>query len=369
MMQMMQSALAEINDNGGLLGRPVKAIVRDGASDQHVFAREADRLVTQDRVSVLMGGGDSASRKNIRDVVERHRHLLIYPARHEGLESSPHIVYIGATPNQFLIPAIDVSLESNRASKFFLIGSDSLFARAVHVLARHAIAAKKGTVVGEEFLPPVFKGYKDIAGRIAKAEPTLILNTVAGGQNRGLLLALRAAGIGALKTPRVFFDLDEQSLRSLPSDLVAGDYIASNYVSTTPGFRNKEFVDRYRTQWGDGYAVTDAMEAAYLGVQFSAQAVAKAQTVQPTAVCRAFGNQRVDAPEGPDVRIDADNQHAWRYFRLGQITPDGSIHNLRTSEKPLPPAPFPNYRTQAEWERLLLDWHKEWRGSWSPPCA
>lgn len=368
MMQIVQTAIGEINDKGGLLGRPVKAIVRDGASEQRIFAAEASRLIMEDHVRVLIGGGASVSRKSVKEVVERHRHLLIYPARHEGLESSPHIVYIGATPNQYLVPAIDVALERNpRAGKFFLVGSDRLFSRAVHAIARHAIAARKGAVIGEEMLPPVVKSYREIAGRIARAEPTLILNSVAGSQNHGLLAALRAAGIASSKTPIVSFDLDEQTLRGLPSQLVAGDYIASNYVSTTPGFRNKEFVDRYRAQWGDAYAISDAMEAAYLGVQFWAQAVEKAQTAEPTYVCRAFGNQHIDAPEGPDVRIDPDNQHAWRYFRLGQIRPDGSIHNLRTSEKALPPVPFPNYRPQAEWEQLLLDWHKEWHGNWSPP--
>jgi urea transport system substrate-binding protein len=221
-------------------------------------------------------------------------------------------------------------------------------------------------VIGEELLPSDIKAYKDIAGRIAAAEPTVILNTVSGGQNHGLLVALRAAGIVPWKIPTVSFDLDEQTLRGLPSQVVAGDYISSNYSAATPGLRNKEFVDRYRAQWGDAYAITDAMEAAWLGVQFWAQAVEKARTAQPTAVCRAFGNQHIDAPEGPDVRIDPDNQHAWRYFRLGQVMLDGSIRNLRSSEKPLPPAPFPTYRSQAEWERLLKSWHEEWRNNWSP---
>src|SRR4051794_34737712 len=48
-----QLAIEEINARGGLLGRPVRGVVADGRSDPPTFAREAHRLITAERVSVI----------------------------------------------------------------------------------------------------------------------------------------------------------------------------------------------------------------------------------------------------------------------------------------------------------------------------
>ena len=57
-------AFEEINAAGGLLGRPIKWIIADGASDWPTFAREADRLIYEENVTVLFGCWTSASRKS-----------------------------------------------------------------------------------------------------------------------------------------------------------------------------------------------------------------------------------------------------------------------------------------------------------------
>ena len=98
-------AIEEVNTDGGLLGREVEAVIADGESDEKVFARQAERLITSADVSTLFGCWTSASRKAVRSVVERLDHLLVYPVQYEGFELSPNILYVGAAPNQQWIPA------------------------------------------------------------------------------------------------------------------------------------------------------------------------------------------------------------------------------------------------------------------------
>ena len=69
-------AFEEINAAGGLLGRPIKWIIADGASDWPTFAREADRLIYEENVTVLFGCWTSASRKSVLPVLEKSDHLL-----------------------------------------------------------------------------------------------------------------------------------------------------------------------------------------------------------------------------------------------------------------------------------------------------
>ena len=44
-------AIDEINQRGGVLGRPLLPIVEDGASDPPTFIRKAKKLIIQDQVS------------------------------------------------------------------------------------------------------------------------------------------------------------------------------------------------------------------------------------------------------------------------------------------------------------------------------
>ena len=116
-------AIEEINASGGLLGKRIEPVIADGKSDWPTFAREAERLIAQEKVDVLFGCWTSASRKAVKPVVEKHRHLLFNPVQHEGLESSPHIIYGGQSANQQVIPAVNWSLQY-LGRRFYLIGSD-----------------------------------------------------------------------------------------------------------------------------------------------------------------------------------------------------------------------------------------------------
>ena len=57
-------AIEEINAKGGLLGRRIEPIIADGKSDWPTFAKEAERLITQEKVCTIFGCWTSASRKN-----------------------------------------------------------------------------------------------------------------------------------------------------------------------------------------------------------------------------------------------------------------------------------------------------------------
>ena len=48
-------ALEEINKRGGLLGRQVRWVIADGASDWPTFARQAERLIRDDKATVVFG--------------------------------------------------------------------------------------------------------------------------------------------------------------------------------------------------------------------------------------------------------------------------------------------------------------------------
>ena len=133
-------AIEEINADG-FLGRRIDPVVADGGSDWPTFAREAQRLIDQEKVSVIFGCWTSASRKSVKPVVEQNGHLLIYPMAYEGLEQSPNIIYTGAAPNQQVIPALSWCFEKLKARKFFLVGSDYVWPHCVNEIVKDQLKA------------------------------------------------------------------------------------------------------------------------------------------------------------------------------------------------------------------------------------
>ena len=86
--QAEQLAIDQINAQGGILGRKIRVIQEDGASDWPTFAEKAKKLLVNDRVAAVFGCWTSASRKAVLPVFEKENGLLYYPTFYEGLEQS-----------------------------------------------------------------------------------------------------------------------------------------------------------------------------------------------------------------------------------------------------------------------------------------
>jgi urea transport system substrate-binding protein len=110
------------------------------------------------------------------------------------------------------------------------------------------------------------------------------------------------------------------------------------------------------------------MEASYISVNVWVQAAGEADPDDIPGVRRAMQNQTFQAPEGP-IRIDPENQHAWKTMRLGRITGSGQIETIWSSGKAIRPEPFPASRSRDRWELFLADCYRRWGGHWTKPRA
>ncbi len=359
-------AVEEINAQGGLLGRPVEAVVADGQSDEQVFARQAEKLIVEDKVSAIFGCWTSASRKAVVPVIERHKHLLFYPVQFEGVEQSPNVVYLGPVPNQQILPALRWLVGFENKKRWFLVGSDYVFPLTANAVIRAEAKARGCEVVGESYL---LLGSSDVVGvvkEIARAGPDLIVNTINGDTNVPFFRALRGATSETRKIPALSLSISEVELSALGPGVTVGDYVAGNYFQSLDTPQNRAFVNRFAKRWDPDRVISSVMATAYSGVQLWAKAVQAAGSAETGAIRAAVKEQTYDAPQGP-IRIDGATLHTVQIARVGQIDRMGRLREVFQSPQPVEPQPFPNVRTPQEWRTFLDELHKRWGGRWSNP--
>lgn len=358
-------AIAEINQAGGLLGRQVEAVVVDGRSDPEQFTREAERLISQERVEVVFGCWTSACRKSVLPVFEKHDHLLVYPLQYEGIEQSPNILYTGATPNQQIIPAIQWAAQ-HLGKRFYLVGSDYIFPRAANRIINDVVMAIDGEVVGERYIPFGSQRLEAIVAEIAATRPDVIINTINGDSNIALFTLLKQQGLSVAEVPVISFSIAEGEIAAMKGVDLSGHYAAWNYFQSIDSEANRDFVQRFKQRYGAERTISDPMESAYIGVQLWASAVRLSHTSETRKVSKGMARQSFAAPEGL-VSADVHTRHLWKPVRIGRINPQGQFDIVWASRETVRPAPFPSYKNPRFWQEYQLSLSQDWGGHWSAP--
>jgi urea transport system substrate-binding protein len=359
-------ALEEINARGGLLGRPVTWVIADGKSDWPTYQKQAERLIRDEKVNVIIGCWTSASRKMVKPVVEQNNHLLIYPMAYEGLEQSPNIIYTGAAPNQQIIPTVKWASDTLKAKRFFLVGSDYVWPHSVNAIVKDQLKAIGAELAGEEYIFFGSSDVDDVITKVVQAKPDVILSAVVGDTNLAFYSKLRAAGITPEKTPVMSFSIGEDELRKLSAKDLAGNYSTWNYFQSVDRKENQEFVKKFKARYSQDRVTSDVIVASYNSVWLWAQAVEEANTADLNNVLQTIRYQSRNAPEGV-ISIDRDTHHTWRPVYIARVRPDGQFEVVWTSKLPARPVPYPWSRTRSQWDAYLNEMYASWGNSWANP--
>ena len=357
-------AIEEINASGGVTGRPLVAAIGDGRSEAGVFATQARRLIDDEKASVLFGCWSAESRKAVVSVVEERESLLMFPANYEGIERSSHVIYVGGSANQTMLPAVRWCLDNLKAKRVFVVGSEELWSRCVSEIAKDAIKVGSLDLVGEAYLPLTGGNVEALVESIRAANPDVVLNTMIGTINLSFYAALKKTGVVPEKRPVLAFGIAEDELRKFPMGDFAGQYSALNYFQAVERPENREFIRKFKARFGDDRVTCDAIVAAYNSVMLWAQAANEAKTDDPKIVINHFDRQSLDAPEGI-ITVDQDSRSIWRPFHVGRARLDGQFDIVWSLEKPIRPLTFPLTRSKSQWQAFQTDLKTRWGGGWS----
>ncbi|MFA6022167.1 MAG: transporter substrate-binding protein [Rhodospirillales bacterium] len=336
--------VAALNAKGGLLGRPVEALLYNPRSDAKRTAELAEQALRDDGVQALFGAWSSTARKDVLPVLAKHDGLLFYPSQYEGSEADARIAYCGAPPNQQLLPAIQhlMSAEGGGYSRFYLIGNDTLYPRLTHkVLTDYLRSQGVSAAAMRENLLPV--GADDWSKAVADIRAfarsgggkALVVSTVGGESNFHFFRQL-----GGSDVPVLTVSIGEAEAALLDPKLLAGHMVAWNYLMSVDTPENRMFLSQWRHHCGDdGAVINDAMEASVIALRLWAAAVEACGATKPAIVRAVLPAQKTRSLTGFDVGLDAVNNHLHKPCLLGRLQADGSIAIIWRSSGLIAPEP------------------------------
>jgi urea transport system substrate-binding protein len=332
-------AISQINAAGGVLGRQIKIIQEDGASDWPTFAEKAKKLLVSDKCASVYGCFTSASRKAVLPIFEQYNGILYYPTFYEGLEQSKNVIYTGQEATQQTLAVLNWLGKEKKAKTFYFIGSDYIWPRTSNKIAgKHITNVLGGKVLGEDYFPLGSTQFNSVINKIKLKKPDVIFSTMVGGSNVSLYKQMKSAGIDMSKQIVVGLAVTEDEINGIGAENYAGAYSCMKYFQSIDTPENKKFVAAYKKMWGANAVIGDPQQAAYESPFLWKAAVEKAGSFDIDKVVAASPGIEMDAPEGK-VKIHP-NHHLWSRSRIARAMPDGQFDIVYTSDL-IEPNPFP----------------------------
>ena len=269
----------QVNDQGGLLGRPVEIVIRDDQSDQNLVVADYNALINQERVDLLLGTFSSLLNLPASAVAERARMLYVEPAG-----GSPEMFNRGfkflffaqqaTAPHQAdLFSEWVASLPARQKPKTAAyMAADDPFGAPVAEGIQEKLEAAGVRTVYSEIYPPETVNFDSIAAAVSRRKPDVVAQGSAGLQD-GVNLIRSLIKVGY--SPKQFFQASTPSFADQYSDAIGVEntegifYAVSHHVDAdTPG--NREFVEAYRAKFNedpaedaaDAYAAAQVLQAA-----------------------------------------------------------------------------------------------------------
>jgi branched-chain amino acid transport system substrate-binding protein len=333
-------AIEEINKAGGILGREIEVIAYDPGSLPETYRKMADRLLTEDGVSVIFGCSTSAERKAVLPAIERRNGLLWYPSLYEGFEYSPNVIYTGACPNQNSFPLAEYIVRKY-GPRVYLIGSDYIYPRESNRIMRDLVESYAGQIAGEQYVAMEASDAELTRAleMIRMRSPHVVFSTIVGRTAQRFYRLYAEKGFDPTRLPIASLTLAEGELREIGPRHCVGHLTAASYFGSLPGESSGRFKAAFTKAYGAERPVSMWSAGAYAQVKLFARALAQAGSLDTQRLVDAALGLSLDAPEGP-VQIDADNNHVWLTPRIGRARADGRFDIVWESKGPIKPDPY-----------------------------
>src|ERR1700760_4134334 len=258
--------------------------LRDPRGVVAAYHTACDDLIRTEQVQHIVGCYTSASRKQVIPIVERTERLLWHPARYEGFEASDNVIYVGAAPNQHVVPLVRHMLD-HISTDVFCIGSNYIWTWEMNRVIREIVTSAGGRILAERLLELGEISVDHIVKEVLNRRPPAVFNTLVGESSYAFMRALHAASAHAgLSIPMLSCSLCEPELKLIGSAASVGCITSSAYFESIASAENRAFVARWKARHGTDSHVSVDSQSTYVCVMLLARAIRRAGSADVASV-------------------------------------------------------------------------------------
>ncbi len=322
-------AVKDINEAGGILGRPVEVIYADDKTRPASAEAAMRGLIEYDRVLAVVGPVTSQNLNAIAPIAESLKTPLLYATNFEGGKCGRYFFSFGTVPNQELGQLLPFMNETV-GNTYFLLGADRVWPHQMFDIARPVIERLGGKIVGTQYTLGTETDFSPLIAQVAASGAKVLLFALKGD---GMDFIRQADDAGLFKNTTVAFlglsEVDLGIFRGKGQNM----YTVVPSVATSDEVSLKAFVAKVRAEAGPDAVVSNYVMTHYNTLIALKAAIEQAGKVDREAVVDALAGLVVASPTGP-VTIDRNHYATMNMFiarteghdlvtvrALGQIAP------------------------------------------------
>ncbi len=248
----MKMAIAEFNAKGGVLGRKIEFIHIDTETTPATGSRVAERLISRDNVSFLIGAVSSGVANAISQVAQKNGVIYLNTNSSSPTESGKNchrvkFVWDGNGAN-FAQAAVANAIDSY-GTKWQLVTNDYVWGHNTAKATKVLVEKAGGKIIGEILVPQGTRDFSSVLLKIQQDKPQVVAAAVGGDDQKAMRQQVAQLGMG--QSPAwINNQQDWPDVYGLPTDNLFGVFGTTWYYKLDlPGV--VDFVARYQNMYPD----------------------------------------------------------------------------------------------------------------------
>lgn len=289
-------AVAEINKNGGLFGRKLQLLASDDKSDPGTAIRLYTKLITQDRVDLLIGPYSSPISQAIVPLVEKFQFATVFDEASAPtiFDGTKYAIQGQVSAYQYLPYIIDIA-KKHGYKTMAEVGQYTIATQQICEGVNRAAEQAGIKIVYKQSYP---KGETDFSSpvlRLKAAHPDIVLGCAYLPDSIPIAKEMHRQGLA----PKMFVesigpaeDEFEKSLGGVADGVIG----STSWWPTLPTQGNKQFISGYKQMFGKApdYEAADA----YAGLKVLARAAEQAGSLDNAKINQEIHSQTYDTVLG-----------------------------------------------------------------------
>lgn len=266
-------AVTEVNNNGGINGRPLEIIYEDGKCNGKDAITAAQKLIAVDSVKIILGGVCSSETLAIAPIAESNKVIVF-----SGFSSNPAITDAGDyifrnSPSDADVAKLDAETISRSYEKVALLSERTDYSEGVRQIIKQNLVDLGSAVVIDEVYNSTISDFRSVLSKIKASDAEVLYINPGTSAQVGGLIVKQARELGIDVPIHGNFSLGTPDSLAVAEGAVEGIVISDSVgLNTRLG---KKLLERYSELFEQAPANDLLMALAYDRVKIISEALSE----------------------------------------------------------------------------------------------